>query len=87
MPPERERSAEAMRKFRIFGILAVLGLGSLVVTGIKARESGHNRLAAWTEEQAVPTVATILPSAGTSTITLALPGRMEAYARAPIFGR
>jgi RND family efflux transporter MFP subunit len=41
----------------------------------------------WTETQAVPTVATAPPDAKTLRPVLNLPGRLEAYARAPIFAR
>ena len=48
-------------------------------TGVKLRE--------WTENQAIPTVAVVLPDAKVLNATIDLPGRLEAYYRAPIFAR
>jgi RND family efflux transporter MFP subunit len=64
-----------------------VGLVFLVVTGIRARESGDTKLKEWTDEQAVPTVAVINPDAKVLSSSLDLPGRLEAYSRAPIFAR
>jgi len=41
----------------------------------------------WTDDQAVPTVAVALPDAKVLNPTIDLPGRLEAYQRAPIFAR
>jgi RND family efflux transporter MFP subunit len=41
----------------------------------------------WTDEQAIPTVAVVLPDARALSATIDLPGRLEAYYRAPIFAR
>jgi membrane fusion protein (multidrug efflux system) len=41
----------------------------------------------WTGDQAVPTVAVALPDARVLNATIDLPGRPEAYYRAPIFAR
>lgn len=87
MPPDIDKSAGTIRNLRVFGGIAVLALASLVVTGIMARESNHTRLAIWTENQAVPTVATTLPSTSSLNSSLTLPGRLEAFSRAPIFAR
>jgi RND family efflux transporter MFP subunit len=65
------------------GIAAVL----VVVTGIRAREDSDTKLKEWTDTQAIPTVAVALPDAKVLNPTLDLPGRLEAYYRAPIFAR
>jgi len=67
----------------VAGIVAVL----VVVTGIRAREEASARLREWTDSQAIPTVAVVLPDARALNATLDLPGRLEAYYRAPIFAR
>jgi len=67
----------------VAGILAVL----VVVTGIRAREDASVKLREWTDDQAIPTVAVVLPDAKVLNATLDLPGRLEAYYRAPIFAR
>ncbi|MEO6381519.1 MAG: efflux RND transporter periplasmic adaptor subunit, partial [Nitrobacter sp.] len=41
----------------------------------------------WTDKQAIPTVAVIQPDAKILNTTLDVPGRLEAYSRAPIFAR
>jgi RND family efflux transporter MFP subunit len=67
----------------VAGIVAVL----VVVTGIRAREDSDTKLRQWTDNQAIPTVAVILPDGKVLNATLDLPGRLEAYYRAPIFAR
>src|SRR3979490_766811 len=59
----------------------------VVVTGIRAREDSSAKLREWTDNQAMPTVAVVLPDARVLNATIDLPGRLEAYYRAPIFAR
>ena len=75
------------RKLGIFGVLAGIALVVVVITGIRAREQAGEKLREWTDEQAVPTVAVTLPDAKVTNPTIDLPGRLEAYQRAPIFAR
>src|ERR1700727_2933499 len=77
------------RKLGILGVVAVAGGGGRrrVVTGIRAREDSSTKLKEWTDDQAVPSVAVIYPDPGVLTATIDLPGRLEAYYRAPIFAR
>src|SRR5258708_18350626 len=74
-------------KLCIFGAVALIGAGLIVATGIRAREDQGSKLREWTDNQAVPTVAVALPNARALNPTLELPGRLEAYYRAPIFAR
>jgi RND family efflux transporter MFP subunit len=67
----------------VAAVIAVL----VVVTGIRAREDSDARLREWTDSQAIPTVAVVLPDAKVLHATIDLPGRLEAYYRAPIFAR
>jgi RND family efflux transporter MFP subunit len=67
--------------------VAGVALVFVVVSGIRAREESDTRLKQWTDDQATPTVAVIQPDARILNATLDLPGRMEAYSRAPIFAR
>jgi membrane fusion protein (multidrug efflux system) len=71
----------------MIGIAAVVGALLVVVTGIRAREESGERLREWTDDQAIPTVAVVLPDAKVLNATIDLPGRLEAYYRAPIFAR
>jgi RND family efflux transporter MFP subunit len=71
----------------IFGAAAVIVALTLVVSGIRAREDSSVKLREWTDDQAIPSVAVIYPDPGALTATIDLPGRLEAYNRAPIFAR
>ena len=75
------------RKLGVAGVVGLVVAGSVVVTGIMARAKTETDLKTWTAEQAVPTVAVALPGSRPLKPTLDLPGRLEAYSRAPIFGR
>jgi membrane fusion protein, multidrug efflux system len=75
------------RKLGIAGVLAVCGALAIVVTGIMARAKSETELKIWTDAQAIPTVAVALPDAKVLNATIDLPGRLEAYSRAPIFAR
>jgi membrane fusion protein, multidrug efflux system len=85
--PNDNRAAVSGRKLGIVGLLAGAALVLVVVTGIRAREDSDVKLREWTDDQAIPTVAVVLPDAKVLSDTLGLPGRMEAYYRAPIFAR
>jgi len=87
MPPTEQRPPVSRRKLGIFGVVAVVGAGLIVATGIRAREDSSSRLKEWTDNQAVPTVAVAPPSGRALTPTIDLPGRLEAYSRAPILAR
>ena len=72
--------------------LAGLGLalvaGALTFRGVHSRADNADRLQARAERLSIPTVAVMTPSAAPLTSGgLTLPGRVEAYARAPIFAR
>ncbi len=75
------------RKIRLYGTVAIGVLAAVVVTGIITRSSGDAQLREWTDLQAVPSVAVTLPGTKPLNATLDLPGRLEAYSRAPIFAR
>jgi membrane fusion protein (multidrug efflux system) len=85
--PTEQASPVSRRKLGIFGLLACIGAVLVVVTGIRAREDAGAKLRDWTNDQAIPTVAVALPDARPLNPTLDLPGRLEAYQRAPIFAR
>lgn len=91
MPTEhdatRGEAKVAPRKLGLVGIVIACLAAFAVTTGIMSREKSSADLRTWTDEQAVPTVAVIAPSATALTPTLELPGRLEAYSRAPIYAR
>jgi membrane fusion protein, multidrug efflux system len=85
--PTEQRPPVSRRKLGIFGVVALIGAGLIVATGIRAREESGSKLKEWTDNQAVPSVAVALPNARALNPTIDLPGRLEAYSRAPIFAR
>ena len=86
MPTEHSPPV-SRRKLGISALVAVILAVLVVGTGIKAREDASAKLREWTDDQAIPTVAVVLPDAKALSATLDLPGRLEAYYRAPIFAR
>jgi membrane fusion protein, multidrug efflux system len=85
--PTESSSPVSRRKLSIFGLVAGIAAVLVVVTGIRAREDSDAKLKEWTDNQAIPSVAITLPDAKALSPTLDLPGRLEAYYRAPIFAR
>jgi membrane fusion protein (multidrug efflux system) len=85
--PTEQTSPLSRRKLGIFAIVAGMVAVLVVVTGIRAREDSSAKLREWTDNQAVPTVAVVLPDARVLHASIDLPGRLEAYYRAPIFAR
>ena len=85
--PTEPRPPVSRRKLGIFAVAALIGAGLIVATGIRAREDSSAKLKEWTDDQAIPTVAVAPPNARALNPTIDLPGRLEAYSRAPIFAR
>jgi RND family efflux transporter MFP subunit len=75
------------RGLAIAGMIAALVAVVVIVNGIWDRNSSAARLKETTDAQAVPTVGLVTPSANTNKSYLDLPGRLEAYYRAPIYAR
>jgi RND family efflux transporter MFP subunit len=75
------------KKLGLVGALGICAAAFIVVTGIASREKSSAELRTWTNEQAIPSVAVMLPDARSLSPTLELPGRLEAYSRAPIYAR
>jgi RND family efflux transporter MFP subunit len=68
------------------GALVLLAVG-IVAHGMVTRTAQNSRLQALTEAQAVPIVAIVSPTDTQDHASLDLPGRLEAYIRAPIYAR
>ncbi len=84
---EKRLDDEKLRKLKRYG---VIGLGVaifLAVAGIISREHSASRLAIQTNAAAIPTVATVQPMVGAAPQTLELPGDVEAWYWAPIYGQ
>jgi RND family efflux transporter MFP subunit len=75
------------RRLALAGVVAAAVAVVLVVTGIGDRNRSSAKLQDWTEAQAIPTVAIVALNATPGVANLDLPGRLEAYLRAPIYAR
>jgi len=83
-PPDRKTSR---RGLRLTGAIAAIVAVVIVAYGVMTRASENARLHDWTEAQALPTVAVVAPGSGANSSGLELPGRIEAFTRAPIYAR
>ena len=79
--------SKKFRGLRLAAAIAVLLGAGIVVQGVAMRAAESSRLKDWTEAQALPTVAVVSPASSANAHGLELPGRLEAYARAPIYAR
>jgi len=75
------------RGLALAGIVAGLVIVFVVVNGVWSRNASEARLKETTDALSVPTVALITPGVGGNKSSLDLPGRLEAYSRAPIYAR
>ncbi len=73
-----------LRTAMFVGVLVAI---AIVVAGIATRLFESSRLREWTEAQALPTVTVLTPGGDARDGGLELPGRIEAYARAPLYAR
>lgn len=87
MPPKPKPPAVSRRKLRTASVMAAAIAIGVVITGIATRKIADARLREWTENQAVPVVAVVMPDTRGSRATIELPGRLEAYTQAQIFAR
>jgi RND family efflux transporter MFP subunit len=72
---------------RRVGLLVVFLAAAVVAHGLGLRAAQNSHLRALTELEAVPNVAVVTPSSDDNHSGLDLPGRLEAYIRAPIYAR
>ncbi len=86
-PSNRESTLGAARRGRrLAGTFAVLVVGAAAY-GLVARAAQEAHLRDLTETQAVPAVAVVTPTTVANHFALELPGRLQAYTRAPIYAR
>ena len=79
-------TASRSKPGRAIVFLAVAAV-AIAATGVFDRRHEHERLARWTSEQAVPTVALVSPQGGGGTREVVLPGNVEAFVSASIHGQ
>src|SRR5580693_2638697 len=84
--PDQSPRPTTHRLSQVGGALVLLAI-AIVAYGLGTRASQTSRLHELTEAQAVPTVAIVAPTSVANAAGLELPGRLEAYIRAPIYAR
>ena len=84
--PHTPRPVPAHR-LRRAGIIGAVVVVAVVATGVVTRANDARKLKDWTDRQAVPTVSVVPVERSAAGASLDLPGRLEAYARAPIYAR
>jgi RND family efflux transporter MFP subunit len=67
--------------------IALIVAAGIAVAGILVRRHQESEVTQWTAEQAVPTVATVMPKQGVTGQLIVLPGDIEAWYEAPIYAR
>jgi RND family efflux transporter MFP subunit len=87
MSPRDQAAQPDLRRLRFAGIGFLVLIVALVVYGLGSRAAQNSRLHDLTEAQAVPNVAVAAPSSSENLTGLDLPGRLEAFIRAPIYAR
>jgi RND family efflux transporter MFP subunit len=89
MPPEPlpGASRKPRRGLAIAGLAGFLVVVLVVASGLWTRNVSQAKLKEWTDTQSVPVVSVISPATNDNKSSLDLPGRLEAYARAPIYAR
>jgi RND family efflux transporter MFP subunit len=88
MSPEPPPTGKVSRRgLALTGMIAIVLVTVVVIDGVWSRNASDARLKEVTNAQAVPTVAVIHPTVGANQSSLDLPGRLEAYSRAPIYAR
>lgn len=75
------------RGLRTGGIVIAVVLVAIVAIGLTQRARSSSELRDWTDANALPVVATVQPQPLGAGAALQLPGRLEAYASAPIHAR
>lgn len=85
--PDGNPGHPVLARLRLLAGAFVLLAISVVAYGMGSRAAQNSRLHDVTEAQAVPTVAVATPTQAQTDGGLELPGRLEAYIRAPIYAR
>ena len=87
MSSDRNPPRPDSRRLRAVGLGFVLLGAVVVVYGLVSRAAQGSKLRDLTADQAIPNVAVALPQRAENQSGLELPGRLEAYIRAPIYAR
>ena len=87
MLSDRNPPRPVPRRLRTVGLVILILAVVVVVYGLVSRAAQGSKLRDMTEQQAIPNVAVVAPQHVENQSGLALPGRLEAYIRAPIYAR
>lgn len=74
-------------RLRFAAITAAAIAALVVLSGMVSRSADNAAVAQWTREQSIPSVAVIRPSTRGIAGSVVLPGRVEAFYKAPIYAR
>jgi RND family efflux transporter MFP subunit len=85
--PDRHTGRPALQRLRLVGGAFVLLAITVAAYGLGSRAAQTSRLHELTEAEAVPVVTVVAPTNAQNLSSLELPGRLEAYIRAPIYAR
>jgi RND family efflux transporter MFP subunit len=85
--PEGSHGRPVARRLREVGVAFVLLAIAVVAYGVGSRAAQNSSLHDLTEAQALPIVVLVTPTRAENHDGLDLPGRLEAYIRAPIYAR
>jgi RND family efflux transporter MFP subunit len=90
-PPEpdtrlKKKDARPGKSRWVAGTALVVAIG-IAIGGILVRRHNESEVAKWTNELAVPVVATVTPKTGVTGQQIVLPGDIEAWYEAPIYAR
>jgi RND family efflux transporter MFP subunit len=80
-------NAPSRRPLRVAGVVGLLVALGIVAAGVMLRSVDARKLKTWTDAQSVQTVTLIQPMRDANGPSLQLPGRLEAFTRAPIFAQ
>src|SRR5471030_3461366 len=75
------------RGLAVVGLVVVLAAVVVMIDGVWERKSSAARLEEKASAEVLPVVVLIAPKNGTAAAFIDLPGRLEAYIRAPIYAR
>ena len=87
MSPELPPPPLAPRGMRVAAAVAIAVAVLVVGAGVATRASNSKRLQQLTAAQAQPVVTVTAPQQGGASYAVELPGRLQAYSRAPIYAR
>jgi len=80
-------AAPSRRSLQLAAVIAGGAAVLIVAAGLVTRAEESAELRDWTDAQAIQTVAVAPPGDAGAATTLNLPGRIEAYTRAPLYAR